>query len=182
MVGVGGRDSREHLLTRLPPTPAGLQQAVYGYRQKVETLGRASDEERFALACIRTALVNGLRLRSDLIFLHQEWRFPDGGKLDLLAVDPANGQLVVIELKKSAQAGQMRNRDGLDAEGQAQKYAAHLYRYRTSFQPFAVRLLGAMARIHAQEAGLDGLLVELSREPRTEVWWPGHPRAPSSVL
>lgn len=67
-----------------------------------KSVNRKSDEEILVIRTIRHALTNRLLLDEslpDLCFIHHEWRFPDGKKSDLLAVNTQTGRLTIIEFK-----------------------------------------------------------------------------------
>jgi hypothetical protein len=120
MIGVGARDSAESYLGAIPPTRGQVEHAAEGYRAKLASLSRGSAEERFALSCIRAALEERLGLqREPLIFVCQEWRI-GAGKIDLLALEPNTGRLVVVELKSSQSEARAAAR-------QAQCYADALF-------------------------------------------------------
>jgi hypothetical protein len=140
MIGVSGRNTGDEYLDGIPPSAQQVAIAYAGYCSKRDSLQRRSEEERFALRCIRHALGNGLRLpNTDWYFIHQEWRFPSGldvGKLDLLAVDAANRRLVVIELKDSEGKSLTRDRRGRTAAEQAATYADLFVERRTELYPF----------------------------------------------
>lgn len=165
MVGIGAARTRQHLLRSLPPSRQAVAAAADGYRQKVAALRRSSAEDRFALRCIGHALRHRLQLPgTGLLFVHQEWRLPDGGKIDLLAVDPADGQLHVIELK--ADPG-----DVAAAEVQARRYADAVHAAAGELAPFLTRLLAAHAAIYAPGSPVPA--VGGAAVPAVQVWWPG---------
>lgn len=163
-------------LTKLPADPEYVTEATRGYIEKLETLKRRSEEERFALLCIRKALKNGLKLplgRS--LFLHQEWRMPTDngrGKLDLLALDPALGQLVVIELKGSRDKLTVRDMHGHDAAEQARHYADVLFQNRQELYPFLEDLARITARVWSGPQSMRDVTLDPDRAPRCEVWGP----------
>lgn len=130
---------------------------------------RHSAEERYVLARIREALESGLHLDENLAFLCQEWRFPSAGKIDLLALDIRNGQIVIIEAK-SAEAIRKSYRESAARE-QAAEYVERYWAHAKEYMPFFQRLASAMERIYGQSGG--GLRVDASLVPRWEVWWPG---------
>jgi len=173
MIGVGARSSDEHLLVVCPPDPGAVEQAVAGYIQKRDSLDRRSVEELFALDCIRHALADDLRLPgTNWLFIHQEWRLnlPGGsGKLDLLAVDVAARQLVIIECKASASLASSQN-----AAAQADRYADAIWAAREELYPFLGRLLRATAAIYAPDEELAGFELDLAQRPTIAVWWPDH--------
>ena len=68
---------------------------------QMATTKRRSPEERYVISRIRSAVGAGLQFDKGLLFVHQEWRFTNAGKLDVLALDQTTGQLVVIEVKQS---------------------------------------------------------------------------------
>ena len=180
MVGVGARESHQHRLVNLSADPELVRAAVVGYGTKIASLGRASDEERYALALVRGALSSSLRLpRLDTYFIHQEWRLPDGNKIDLLGVEPSSGRLVVIELKAS-EAGARKSdpRKGGDAWAQSQSYADTLYRYRDRLYPFFERLGRALARHHGSPPEMPSLRLDPAHLPLACVSWPGGDIAP----
>jgi|GEM_PF-398448 len=170
MVGVG--PAGDCSLQVVPPTSADVEAAARAFRDKAGAMKRDSaEEERYVIARIRAALANGLALDDDLVFLHQEWRFPSGDKIDVLALDVRTGQLVVIEAKKS-EAAALRERDGegRTAAEQAAEYVAQLVAHASECMPFFQRLASAMSRIYRPSA--EELRVEASLPPRWEVWWP----------
>ncbi len=161
MVGVGGTNCS---LRKLPAGIASIRAAVTEYRAKVAAMKRESIEERFVLSRIRAALGDSLRLRKDLLFLHQELRFTNANKIDILAIDPARGQLVVIEAKESDLAVR---RDG--AAAQAAGYCAQLAEHADELLPFFARLAAALARIYSVP---DDVVLDRALPARWEVWWP----------
>jgi hypothetical protein len=175
MISVGAANGGG-LLKALPPSPAEVERAVADYEHKRDTLQRASAEERFVLGLMAGALRDRLRLAgTEWLFLHQEWRLtlPVGpGKVDLLAVDPRTGRVVVIECKKSAVAAEAKDRHGLDAAQQADAYAAVIWEHRRELYPFFERLLGAIAAVYAP--GLGAVSLDPTGAPTTAVWWPDH--------
>jgi hypothetical protein len=169
-VGVGGSASGACSISALPPTQAYLAAVVLAYNAKAAAMVKTSVEDRFVIAHIRRALGDGLRLRGDLLFLHQEWRFPGSGKIDLLALDTRRAQLVVIEAKRSeAAAKRERDKKGRSASDQALEYVGQLARHADEYFPYFERLLVALAHVYR-----DGAPVKLDRSqpPRWEVWWP----------
>ena len=168
MVGVGGDSC---CITSLRPDPSAVEASTREYRTKIAAMTRDSTEERFVIAQIRRALENGMRFRDDLLFLHQEWRFPNSGKIDLLAIDTTHWQLVVIEAKKSeVDATRERDKKGRTASGQATEYAAQIAVHARECAPFFLRLAAALAAVYRS-----GEPVQFDPElpPRWEVWWPG---------
>ena len=176
MIGVGDRDTGDEYLGSLPPSPEHVARACAGYRRKRDTLRRRSEEERFALRCIRHAMTHGLELPSGgWHFVHQEWRFATsdgGGKLDLLGVDVKCGELVVIELKSSRAKLSDLDRKGRDAREQARHYALLLHAGRAQYYPFFERLARAMASAHGGSAVMRELRLDPDHEPRAVAWCP----------
>ena len=176
MIGVSGRDTGDEYLASIPPSAEQVAIAFAGYCKKRDSLQRRSEEERFSLRCIQHALANRLRLPdSDWYFIHQEWRFPSGmavGKLDLLAVDPMQSQLVVIELKDSEAKALARDGRGRTAEEQAEAYADLLVEHRAELYPFFERLARAMAVAYGGPDSMKELELDLELRPTTAVWWP----------
>jgi hypothetical protein len=170
MVGVGGPD--DCCLSALPPSPDAVGSAAVAYRAKVAAMVRNSAEERHVVARIRAALASSLELEDGLLFLHQEWRFANREKLDVLAVDSRSGQLVVIEAKATRNAAlQERDAKGRTAAEQAASYAALLLTNSLECTPFFQRLAIALGRIYdpaRQAVQIDGTVL-----PRCELWWPG---------
>lgn len=177
MIGVGGRDTRQHTIKRLPPERASVEAAVAGYEAKRGTLGRSSEEERYALDLMTAALSDpqGPALpRPDTYLVAQEWRLPSGDKLDLLAVNIRTGRLVVIELKASESAARERDANkGGDAWEQAVQYASALHDHRTDLYPFFERLARALGRHHGGPRELVNLALDPEATPETAVSWPG---------
>lgn len=161
MVGVGGKNCS---LRTLPPSDESISAAVALYRAKVAAMTRESVEERFVLSRIRAALADALRLRKDLLFLHQELRFASSKKIDVLAVDPTCGRLVVIEAKESDVAVRRDN-----AASQAAGYCDQLTAYAEELFPFFSRLLTALARIYGAS---ESIALNPELRPRWEIWWP----------
>jgi len=165
MIGVSDRNTQDEYLQVLPPTAADVRQAR-GYLRKRKSLKRESEEERFSLRCVRESLGSGLRLpKTQWHFVHQEWRFPTGGKLDILAVDLRLGELVVIELKESLAKCQ-------GATIQAEEYAALLHVHRRAFIPYFEQLARALARRYGGPEKMRVLSLQPDHRPRTEVWFP----------
>jgi hypothetical protein len=177
MVGVGGVD--DCCIDAVPASHDAVGMAALAYRTKVAGMGRGSVEERYVISRIRAALAQGLELQSGLLFLHQEWRFPNRDKLDVLALDPLDGRLVVIEAKGSKNAA-LKERDGKGrtASEQATSYAARLMAHSSECTPYFQRLAVAIGRVYAPER--EAVRVDGSLAPRCEVWWPGG-SAPASV-
>jgi hypothetical protein len=176
MIGVGARNTREHVLNVLPPTETFVRLAAAGYSAKRDSLMRRSAEERYVLGCILHAVTNQLRLPgSTWYFLHQEWRLPttaSSGKIDLLAVDLERRQLVVIECKHSPAAAAARDRAGRTAEQQARSYADVVYEHRSDLYPFFERLGAALAAVYDAPPALRALRLDPQHRPMTAVWWP----------
>jgi len=169
MVGVGAAGGGS--LEVMPPTREAVGIAARAFRAKLDSMTRPSVEERYVIARIRAALANGLALDDDLVFLHQEWRFPSSDKLDLLAVDVRTGQLVVIEAKKSeAAALRERGGKGRTAAEQAAEYVALLHAHAAECMPFFQRLASAMSRIYRPSG--ESIHIDASLPPRWELWWP----------
>jgi hypothetical protein len=170
MVGVGGAEPGACCIDRVPPDRTAVDASVRDYRAKVEAMRRSSTEERFVVARIRVALTNETKLRADLLFLHQEWRFPDAGKIDLLAIDAVRGQLVVVEAKKGeASATRERDAKGRTASEQVAAYVAQIAHHARECSPFFTRLALALARVYRNG---DAVAFDPSVLPRWEVWWP----------
>jgi hypothetical protein len=165
MVGVGPSGGG-CCVTTLPPSEAQVAAAVAAYRTKVAAMTRRSAEERYVVGRIRAALESRLQLGDGLRFLHQEWRFTTGGKLDLLAIDCSSGHLVVVEVKstegKALDAGTL---------GQAITYADLLTASWPEYAAYFRRLTIALARIYDPSA--PGQVISDQTPPRCEVWWPG---------
>jgi hypothetical protein len=170
MVGVGGAD--DCCITALPSSHDAVASAAIAYRAKVATMVRNSAEERHVIARIRAALANALELEDGLLFLHQEWRFSNREKLDVLALDWRSGKLVVIEAKSTRNAAlQERDAKGRTAAEQAASYAARLLTHSVECTPFFQRLAIALGRIYSPArpaVPIDGAAL-----PRCELWWPG---------
>lgn len=179
MIGVGGRNTAEHVLATLPPSDALVRQAAAGYFLKRDGLRRRSEEERFVLRCIRHALTNALRLPgAGWAFLHQEWRFPSsdgGGKADLLAIDVPSHRLVVIECKSSERATTVPDSSGRVAAEQAAHYADLVHRHRGELYPFFNQLAAALAAVYDGRGLPESFELDPEHQPGTEVWWPGNP-------
>lgn len=176
MIGVSGRGTGDEYLSSIPPSAEQVATAYAGYCEKRDSLQRRSEEERFALRRIHHALANRLRLpNTDWFFIHQEWRFPSGigvGKLDLLAVDPAQRRLVVIELKDSELKTLARGGRGRTAEEQAATYADLFVEHRIELYPFFERLAQAMAGAYDGPDSMKELELDRELRPATSVWWP----------
>lgn len=164
MVGIGGIN--DCCISALPPAPSAIEGAVQAYQAKLAALKRRSVEERYVLARIRKALENGLELGDGLLFLHQEWRLSSSRKIDVLALDRRNGQLVVIEAKKSEATAFHPG-----TAKQAAEYAAQLGAHAAECGPYFERLAAALARAYCFDAQADP--VNISQPPRWEIWWPG---------
>ncbi len=121
MIGVGGGETGDHSIRRLPPDPASVRKAVAGYHAKRGAPGRSSVEETYALELVSAALDSSLSLpRAGVHMLVQEWRLPSGARPDLIAADLRGGTIVVVELKDSeARARATDTAKGRDAWGQA---------------------------------------------------------------
>lgn len=175
MVGVGN-DGSEHL-SALPPSVEHVEAALLGFRTKLSTGNRrrSSAEERYALFLVAHALAGDLELPGfpGVYFVHQEWRFPEVGKLDLLGIEPAASRLVVIELKGSESKAKRVDRvKGGDAWSQAEAYADALVEHRHVLYPYFQDLARVMARLHGAPASVVNAELDLERRPRTEVSWP----------
>jgi hypothetical protein len=169
MVGVGGAD--DCCITAVPPSRDAVATAALAYRAKVAAMARGSVEERYVISRIRAALAQGLELGGGLLFLHQEWRFSNRDKLDVLALDSLTGQLVVIEAKGTRNAAlQERDAKGRTASEQATSYAARLMTHATECTPFFQRLALALGRIY--RPGREVVRIDGSALPRCELWWP----------
>jgi hypothetical protein len=169
MLGVGGSYC---CIDALPPTEDAVEADARAYRAKLGAIRRESIEERYVIGRVRAALSERLELGSDLLFVHQEWRFPNAGKIDLLAVDRQTGQLVVIEAKESeAAAKRERDAKGRSAAEQAAEYVTHLIAYASECEPYLERLARALAKLYRRDD--TELCIDLGMAPRWEVWWPG---------
>ena len=177
MIGVGTRRTEEHKLRGdLPPSEDKIRQAVEGYQDKVNSLKRVSREEQFALRIMRQAYDRGLAMgTSGLYFVAQEWKLPSGVRLDILAVRPEQGRLVVVELKSDERAA----RESADEQGRG--YAQEIHAYRRELYPFFQRLARAMAKVHGAEAGMDEVVLDEGVEPEVVVAWPGKREFESSA-
>ena len=99
---------------------------------------------------------------------------PRGGRVDLLAVEPASGCLVIIELKGSERKARAPDpKKGGDAWQQAEAYAGRLHAHRKEFYPFFERLARVLARHHGAPEALQQLQLDPEHRPRTCVAWPG---------
>jgi hypothetical protein len=169
MVGVGA--SGDCCINVLPPSTDAVASAALAYRAKVAAMSRDSAEERHVIARLRAALANGLKLDDGLLFLHQEWRFPNQDKLDVLALDARTGCLVVIEAKSTKNAAlHERDAKGRTASEQAVSYAARLLTHSVECTPYFQRLAVALGRIYGAvrpTVDIDGAAL-----PRCELWWP----------
>jgi hypothetical protein len=167
MVAVGAVGTTHHNLTRLPAQSAFVERAVRGYETKIAGMGRASPEERYSLNLVSGALSAGLILEGlGVHFVSQEWRFPVGGRMDILGVDLAQRRLVVVELKASARhAAKVDARKGGDATQQAEAYAELLFRERAVLYPFFERLARAMARIYQGPEAMKQLRLDMTLGP-----------------
>ena len=128
-----------------------------------------NSEERASTGLIRQALREGLALPGDLLFLCQEWRLPlvsgRSGKLDVLAVDPAERRLVVVELKSSEVSAR---RGGTPGE-QAVRYAEWIHSGRDYFMPFFGRMLRAMAVAYDGPEEAKSMQLRENTRPATRV-------------
>lgn len=161
MVGVG--PAGDCCINAVPPDFDDISVAVRAFRDKVAAMTRGSDEERYVIARIRKALVQQLELEEGVVFLHQEWRLPSSGKIDVLALDTRKGQLIVIEAKRSERA-RAQGRE------QAAQYVAELKAHANEYLPYLQRLASAMSRIYRTSGEVARIDERLS--PRWEVWWP----------
>jgi hypothetical protein len=174
MIGVGAIGTSQHVVTELPPRADFVARGVEGYLEKRACAKRVSEEERFALRLISHAFSQGLRLpNSDSYFVHQEWRFSARSRIDLLAVNPETGRLLVIELKRSCAEGKRTDtRKGGDAMAQARSYAAALHRDRTELYPYFERLARALARVHSGPPSMQSLRLDAKHVPDVQVMFP----------
>lgn len=175
MVGVGGRDTGDEYLSDLPPPRGHVERAVAGFRAKLATVHDQKPEEQFSLRLLDKALRSGLALRDQLHFICQEWRLSTtdrGDKLDILAVDVAARQLVVVELKRSAEATHASDKNGRVAIEQARYHAAALYEHRLEYYPFFERLARALAKRHGGPLAMQELVLGRDLRPRAVVWVP----------
>jgi hypothetical protein len=169
MVGVGG--AGDCCISGLPPSEDSVASAVRAYRVKTAAMVRDSAEERYVIARIRAALADGLMLEDGLLFLHQEWRFPNQEKLDVLALDSSSGHLVVIEAKSTRNAAlHERDAKGRTAAAQAASYAARLLAHSLECTPFFQRLAIALCRIYSPAQ--QSVQIEASALPTIKLWWP----------
>ena len=175
MVGVGGREEQQHKIQNLPPPLEVVSVALERYREKVASLKRASEEERHALVLVAEALRSKLRLpRDGTFFLHQEWKLPEGSKLDILGVEARTGRLVVIELKASEKsARKVEVEKGGNAWAQASSYAKKLHSHRVQLYPFFQRLGRALAALHQAPTDMLSLRIDPHHLPVACVCWPG---------
>lgn len=173
MVGVGPSGGG-CTVTTLPPSEAQVVTAVTEYRTKVAAIAHRYEEEQYVVSRIRAALQNELQLGHGLRFLHQEWRFTTGGKLDLLALDESSGRLVVVEVKST-------ENKALEAATVAQA-TAYVELLAASWPEYVVyfrRLATALGRIYAPSSPAPALSDDAPS--RCEVWWPAG-RHPASQL
>ena len=178
VIGVGGPQSGQCDIWKLPPPVARVQKQAAEYAAKLATAS-GSAEERYSVELLRGALSsNGggnLSLGpSGLYFIHQEWRFTaTSTRIDILAADPAEGRLVVIELKESEQAARTESGKKFgDAWEQAHRYAALLHEQRVDLYPFFQSLGRALAVAHDAPDEMKSLVLQ-DVEPRILVGWPG---------
>ena len=175
MVGVGANGSE--YLTQLPPSLRQIQSALADYREKLSrgSRQRYSAEERNALSLISRALDGGQSLPGfpGVFFVHQEWRFPNGQKLDILGIEPSASRLLVLELKSSeTDAKKFDAKKGGDAWGQAKHYADLLFQHRAQLYPFFADLAKAMALLHGGPALVRDVELDIELRPRIAVGWP----------
>ncbi len=159
MIGVGGKNTQQHIITSLPINSHFIEKAVTGYNSKASDQKRKSVEESFSTKIISYALQHKLKLpwkSEDLFFIHQEWRFPKKDnvsilRLDMLAVN-REGRLVVIEFKKNKEEAIVKNtKKGGDAIEQAKIIANLLFKNKRECYPFFQRLLAAQSHIYNGE-------------------------------
>jgi len=175
MIGVGGGSVRPSLTAAsLPPTAERVSSMVEAYEEKIACLSRTSSEEMFAVRALARALDDGLRLPLPRLHLvHQEWRLAEGGRIDLLGVNPGSRRLAVIELKKSAtEARRVDPKKGGDAWAQALHYAELLFAQRSEYYPLFEKLARAMAELHDGPEPMKTLELDVSLRPETHVLWP----------
>jgi len=183
IVAVGAEGTQQHSLRRLPPDARRVARACEGYEAKLAASTRVSAVDRFSLAIVARALAEDLSLpRAGTYFVCQGWRFPEGGTVDLVGVEPASGRLLVVVLKGSRAESRKEDQDkGGDARAQATLYADRLYRDRRELYPFFERLARAMAQHHGGPRSLRNLRLDPGRKPRCAVWWPEGSREPPST-
>lgn len=153
-------------LARLPPSEETVANNVAEFEQKLAGASGTKPEEQFSMRLVNSALGAQLQLPdSDLIFVCQEWRFPDGKKLDILAVDPSNGQFVIVELKK--------NDDAIDkAVQQVLGYLDYFGAHSAELVDYFTRLWSAMRSTYDDISRWSDLEIDPALNPRAEVWWP----------
>jgi hypothetical protein len=167
MVGVGERG--DCCISALPGR-AEVDASARDYRKKLATVRAHSKENRYVTGLVRKALADGLRLRADLFFLHQQWLLRGSDVIDILAVEAPSGQLVVVEAKRGeAEAKWKRDTKGRLAVEQAQGYVAHVESHAKEFFPFLKRLAVALSLLYR---GGEPVLIDPDLPPRWEVWWP----------
>jgi hypothetical protein len=137
LLGIGGPitpgRAAEEVEIELPRRVAELQ-------RKRAVAGR-SEEKQLEAALTRDALRNHLvlaRVGPTLRFLANQWRLAQLGTLDLLAVDQAKGDLVVIELKIGPE-------DHASAVAQVGQYVEYVAKHWSAVAPFFSELMLAMA-------------------------------------
>jgi hypothetical protein len=176
MVGVG--DQRTQYLTRLPPSIEYVQNACRGHYDKVAAgtrTDRKLDEARYAMALVGSALDSDLSIAGlpGVYFVHHEWRLAAGKLVDIVAVEPAENRLVVIELKRSeSEARRVDAKKGGNAWDQAQGYADLLYKQRFEYYPFFCREAQVLGALHDAPPNVQMAEVHVTLKPRVEVMWP----------
>lgn len=178
MIGVGGREDRDHELRELPPDAEHVSKAVAGYDAKRSSLARHCVEEHCAARAIARAFERDLELpEPGLCFVHQEWRLPGRVRIDILGVDLTTRRWVIVELKRSAaEATRTSARKGGDAAAQARAYTLALQEHRAELYPYFQRVARALARHHDGPPAMRALEVDPDHVPETLVAWPGRGR------
>lgn len=174
MIGVGGTKSGQCRISGLPPSAERVEKQACAYASKLVT-STGSEEERFSLALLRNALARELGVALDgLRFLHQEWRFAGAkSRIDILAVLPGEGRLVVIELKKDERTARAKDSaKGGDAWDQANSYASLLFQQRATLYPYFQRLGRALAVAHEAPETMRTLALR-DESPKVLIGWPG---------
>jgi hypothetical protein len=166
IVGVGGHRST---IRTVPPGEALIRARATAYRAKTAEMTRRSDEDRFVSRLVRSALGAELALPGGLWFLHHELRLSREHRIDLLAIDPDDGQLVVVEAKRDQRATTERHARGRTAEMQAAGYARALDAQRASMLPCWQRLATALFRLYGVRRQV---VLSATRPARHVVWSP----------
>jgi hypothetical protein len=95
-----------------------------------------------------------------------------GGKLDLLAVDAHSCELAVIELKESKAKARQTDKNGRNAQAQAEHYASLLHTYRNELYPFFERLAHVLAKHYQGPPEIVELRIPANHKPHALVWCP----------